>query len=62
VSASDKKSESTDATPEKSLDKTMPPMKLQQKSLDSSQREPLDKTTPEMREFLGSEDRRPRRK
>jgi hypothetical protein len=62
VSDPKENSEGADTAPEASLDKTTPPMDLQQKSLDPSKLESLEKTTPEMREFLGSQNRSRRSK
>ena len=45
-----KDQDSTESAPEKTLDETTPPMKLQQKSLRPSDLESLDKTTPGIRE------------
>lgn len=50
MSDPDKSPEPAEAAPEKTLDETTPPMKLQQKSLRPFDLEPLDKTTPETRE------------
>lgn len=56
MSDPDKNPQPVDTTPEKTLDETTPPMKLEKKSLEPSDLKSLDKTTPEMREFLGSQD------
>ena len=42
--------QSSESPSNKTLDETMPPMKLQQKSLSLSDLEPLDKTTAGMRD------------